>query len=294
MRNRTSKIKRRAIIIVGTSVFILVLVFLISPYILSFKIAKDINEAFEILDHKLSDRSTIVTDDIAGVYIEFERKKEVFLSNGKDISMLEFWEDKALKTKKESAKMRGFILHHSNEMIKLAENKDWVMKRDEDGNIESLLPLNELSKMDDTEIPTNYFLGISNYNFKPDPNAAGPQLLDSIKAFRKLITEEMGTYELDGVKYLFKAPDDIRDLQAAFKTCNSKDTARIGAVYRLLSYPDKATYKNNVADEEIPYVSIMFYQTPITAACAILTSLTVDVRIAEKMVADYYLSKIGY
>lgn len=272
--------------------FVLV-VFVIGLLVLSVKTSEEIIDAINTLNNKIEESRVVLPADNNDVYRQFVQKKVAFKVLGKDISLLEFWENKALHTKSESAKIIGYILNDANEMIKLTENKDWVMQRDADGNILSLLPLNELSEKDDYETPTLYFLGKSGDKLKPDPNAAGVKLMNAIHAFRDKVTEAMGTYQLDGKQYVFKAPSYSSELQAAFETCNDADTAKIGEVYRLLTYPEKAKEKYSDSDEEIPYVSLMFYQTPIVEACAILTSLTVDVRKAEKLIAEFFLSKVA-
>lgn len=272
---------------------LVLVVFVIGPLVLSVKTSVEIIDAFNTLDNKLEDGRVLINPDQNDVYWQFEQKKEEFKALGRDVSLLEFWENKALHTKSESAKIIGYILNDANEMIKLAEKKDWVMQRDAEGNILSLLPLNELSKMDDYETPNLYFLGKSGDKLKPDPNAAGVKLMNAIHAFRDKVTEAMGTYQLDGKEYVFKAPSFSSELQAAFETCNDADTAKIGEVYRFLTYPEKVKERYSDSDEEIPYVSLMFYQTPIVEACAILTSLTVDVRKAEKLIAEFFLSKVA-
>lgn len=272
---------------------LVLVVFVIGPLVISVKTSVEIIDAINTLDNKLEDSRVLINPDQNDVYWQFEQKKEEFKALGRDVSLLEFWENKALHTKSESAKIIGYILNDANEMIKLAENKDWVMQRDDEGNILSLLPLNELSKMDDYETPNLYFLGKSGDKLKPDPNAAGVKLMNAIHAFRDKVTEAMGTYQLDGKEYVFKAPSFSSELQAAFETCNDADTAKIGEVYRFLTYPEKVKERYSDSDEEIPYVSLMFYQTPIVEACAILTSLTVDVRKAEKLIAEFFLSKVA-
>ncbi len=292
MKKRVFTFSKVAIAVGIVLISIVLVFFVISPMIMSLKTSIEIIEAFETLNHKLKDSKVILSDDTKDAYREFELKKVEFKTNGKDLGLLEFWENKALHTKSESAKIIGYILNDANEMIKLAEKKDWVMQRDAEGNILSLLPLKELSEKDDYETPTLYFLGKSGDKLKPDPNAAGVKLMNAIHAFRDKATEEMGTYQLDGKQYVFKAPSYSSELQAAFETCNDADTAKIGEVYRFLTYPEKAKEKYSDSDEEIPYVSLMFYQTPIVAACAMLTAFTVDVRKAEKLIAEFFLIKL--
>lgn len=292
MKKRVFTFRKVAIAVGIVLISIVLVVFVISPIIMSLKTSIEIIEAFETLNHKVKESKVFLSDDSNDHYRDFKLKKEEFKANGKDISLLEFWERKALATKHEAAKMIGYILNDANEMIKLAEQKDWVMNRDADGNIANLLPLNGLSNMDDYDTPALYFLGDSRSKLKPDPNAAGVKLMNAIHAFRDQVTEAMGTYENDGEKYSFKAPRQSNDLQAAYQTCNKMDTARIGEVYRLLSYPEIVIDNSDGHAEQIPYVSALFYQTPIVAACAMLTSMTVDVRMAEKLIAEFFLSKV--
>ncbi len=267
------------------------MMYLVLTALLALNVSKEIIIAFVTLNNKLEDSRVLVANNAGAAYDGFKMKEIALQTTKADMAILNFWKAKANTLQKESAKLIGDILGHANSMIGLSEGgKDWVAEngKDADGNIVLLKPLAELSKMDDYDTPTNYFIG-SDIN---NPQGKGPELIKGLHAYRDKITEEMGNYESNGKKWSFKAPKDASGLKDALKTCNPDDSSRIRQVYELMSQPE--TYSTNYGGKikTLPYVSVLFYHTPIVAAIAMLTAMTVDVRNAEATVAEYYLSKV--
>jgi gliding motility-associated protein GldM len=268
------------------------MMYLVLTALLALNVSKEIIQAFVTLNDKLEDSRTLVEGNAGGAYQGFTEKKLALQATGGDLEPVKFWESKANKAQKESAKMIGHILGDANAMIKIAEKVDWFEEKDADGNITKLKPLNDIQRMDDYDTPTLYFLGkgADAKNFSKD--AAGVKLIDAIHKYRNTISEEMGNYELNGKKYTFKAPDKTDGLKDAFKTANPDDTSRIAQVYRLLTQPETSKTKYGGKVEERPYIGVLFYHAPVVATAAILTSMTVDIRSAETQVAEYFLSKV--
>jgi hypothetical protein len=267
------------------------MMYLVLTALLALNVSKEIITAFVTLNNKLEDSRILVANNAGAAYDGFKAKEIALKTTKADMTTLNFWKARANILQKESAKLIGEILGHANTMIGMSEGgKDWVAEngKDADGNIMQLKPLAELSKMDDYDTPTNYFIG-------PDinsPKGKGPELIQGLHTYRDKITEEMGTYESNGKKWTFKAPKDAAGLKDALKSANPDDTAKIRQVYDLLTQPEKRSTTYGGKTKELPYVSVLFYHTPIVAATAMLTAMTVDVRNAEATVAEYYLSKV--
>jgi hypothetical protein len=265
------------------------MMYLVLTALLALNVSKEIIIAFVTLNNKLEDSRVLVANNAGAAYDGFKSKEIALQTTKSDMTTLIFWKGRANNLQKESAKLVGTILGHSNAMIGKSEGgADWVATRDADNNISSLKPLNELQKMDDYDTPSNYFIG-SDIN---TPKGEGPNLIKSLHDYRDKITVEMGNYESDGKKWSFKAPKDPSGLKDALKTCNPVDTSKIRQVYELLSQPDTKETNYGGKISTLPYVSVLFYHTPIVAACAMLTAMTVDVKSAEATVAEFFLSKV--
>jgi len=290
--NGKNKISKTLLILGIAALLVWFIIRIIAPMLIALNTTREINDAFTTLNEKLEDSRSLVEGNAENANDGFAANK-LELRTNEDIRNIEFWENKALHIQKASAKMVGHILNDVNEVIKLSGNKDWVEERDKAGNITKLKPFNDLNKMDDQNTPTLYFLGKNGNRNKPDPNAAGVKLIKAIHAYRDRLTQTMGTYELEGKKYEFKAPKNESGLALAFKTCNPEDTSSIARVYRILYQPETTTTKYNGVIEERPYVSTLFYDAPLVACCAILTSMTVDIKNAAQQAAQFFLSKTG-
>jgi hypothetical protein len=267
------------------------MMYLVLTALLALNVSKEIITAFVTLNNKLEDSRVLVANNAGAAYDGFKMKELALQTTKGDMTTLNFWKARAGVLQKESASLIGEILGHANTMIGMSEGgKDWVAEngKDADGNIMQLKPLAELSKMDDYDTPTNYFIGPDINN----PKGKGPELLQAMHTYRDKITEEMANYESNGKKWSFKAPKDADGLKDALKTANPDDTARVRQVYELMTQPEIKSTTYGGKTKELPYVSVLFYHAPIVAAVAMLTAMTVDVRNAEATVAEYYLSKV--
>ena len=265
------------------------MMYLVLTALLALNVSKEIITAFITLNNKLEDSRVLVANNAGAAYDGFKAKEIALKTTKADMTILNYWKARANTLQKESSKLIGDILGHSNAMIGKSEGgADWVLSRDADNNITALKPLNELQKMDDYYTPTDYFIG-SDIN---TPKGEGPNLIKSLHDYRDKITNDMGNYSSNGKKWSFKAPKDPSDLKDAFKSCNPDDTAKIRQVYELMTQPDTRETNYGGKITTLPYVSVLFYHTPIVAAAAMLTAMTVDVRNAEATVAEFYLSKV--
>jgi len=265
------------------------MMYLVLTALLALNVSKEIIVAFVTLNNKLEESRVLVANNAGASYDGFKAKELALQTTKGDMSTLILWKAKANTLQKESAKLVGVILGHANTMIGQSEKgKDWVAERDADNNISALKPLGEMSKMDDYDTPTNYFIG-SDIN---NPAGKGPELIKSIHDYRDKLSQEMANYSSNGKKWTFKAPKDPSGLKDAMKTANPDDTSKIRQVYELLTQPVTRTTTYGGKTKELPYVSVLFYHTPIVAATAMLTAMTVDVRNAEATLAEYYLAKV--
>lgn len=296
MRNNISNKKLSLIrIILAVLVFVILTAtfyFFVLPLFMALKTTQEIQESIEILENELERSRIIINDGIenSNPYKQFETKKMELMELGLDFNYLEFWEQKASKIELASAKLRGYILDECNEMIKIAENEDWVEHRDKNGNIVTLKSARGITKKDNYEIPTSYFLGMSFDLDKPNENVRAYQLFKSIEKFRNAVLEELGTYKTSSSQFIFKAPKDSLGLPLAYTTCNPQDTTVIGEVYRRLTFP--VMVMDNYSDKLVPYPYMMFNKVPVVAAHALLIALTVEIKQAEMMMAEHFLKKV--
>jgi gliding motility-associated protein GldM len=177
-------------------------------------------------------------------------------------------------------------------MIVMSEGKDWIEEgekgKDSEGNIIELKPLAEIEGMDNYDIPTAMFIGGDPQN----PVARGMAMRDSVISYRNYVAEVMATYETPKGKFTFKAPEDLKDLTAALKTCNPDDTADIAAFMRSLEMPERVEQTVHGETEEFPWPSVMFDHAPIVAAAAMITALKLDIKNSESMATKFLLSKV--
>lgn len=288
--NKKSSFMRIAIAVSVVFFLASIFYFFVQPTFRTVQRTHELLESSEKLDKELDRSSIIVGAGETNPYEAFQKKKMEFRKAGRDLKNLEFWEQKATKIQLESAKLRGYILGECNEMIKIAEDKDWVDQHDIHGNIMNLKPANEITKKDNSEIPTLYFLGPKFNLDNPDHNVRAYQLFQTIVEFRKVVLEELGTYKISSKQFIFKTPKDNSDLREAYKTCNPQDTSVIGEVFRSLAFPEMV--KDNYTERQVPYPYMMFNNVPLIAVYAQLIALSVDIKQAEMIIAEHFLKKI--
>jgi hypothetical protein len=265
------------------------MMYLVLTALLALNVSKQIIAAFITINDKLDASGQVINATNQGLYGEFDKKRAALVATKGDMSVFNLWSGKAEEMKKETAKIVGFLLSESNEMIKLAEGgQDWVESKDDEGNITALKSLMDIQAMDNYDIPTNMFIGGN----PQQPIQRGLDIRNKIHEYRDLVTVMMADYKQGDKTWKFTPPSDLSGLNDALKTCNPADTQKIAQFYRSLSLPDKLTIKDGGTTKEMPWPSVMFDHAPIVAAAAMFTAMKVDIKNAESVAAEYMLGKI--
>jgi len=265
------------------------MMYLVLTALLALNVSKEIIRAFVTINDKLDASGEIVKQSSGATYQLFQGKKAALVAQKSDTKIVDFWMDKAEKLKARTNTTVHYILNESNEMIKLAEGgQDWVAKKDDNGLIKELKPLLDISAMDNYDIPTSRFIGGN----PKKPIAQGMAILDSIHAYRDYVANLMGNYSVGKKEWKFEAPATLEELEAALSTANPEDTAKIKQFYSAMTLPAEVEFKEAGQVKKMPWPSVMFDHAPIVAACAMLTSLKVDVLNAESVAAEYMVSKV--
>ena len=265
------------------------MMYLVLTALLALNVSKEIIAAFITINDKLDASGNVISNTVSGLYGEFDKKKAALVATKGDMSTFNLWSGKAEEMKKETAKVVGYILSESNEMIKQAEGgKDWVADKDSEGNITELKSLMDISAMDNYDIPTNMFIGGN----PEKPIERGLNIRKTIHEYRNNVSIMMADYKLGDKKYSFTPPSSIDGLNDALKTANPIDTAKIAKFYRSMTLPEKLEVKDAGKTKMMPWPSVMFDHAPIVAAAAMFTALKVDIINAESVAAEYMLSKI--
>lgn len=263
------------------------MMYLVLTALLALNVSKQIISAFITLNDKIETSVVNVHEGTEDLYSEFDQKAAVLRATKGDMREFNVWNDKAANLRGRTNGLVSYILSECNEMIKASEGSDWVEERDESGNIISLKSLDEITSMDNYDVPTNMFVGGN----PSAPNSRGMAIRDSIHAFRDLICESVATYQYGKTKFSFESPERVEDLANALSLANPMDTAFIAQMYRTLTIPEKLPSHDHGADAQ-PWSSVTFDHAPIVAAAAMFTSIRLDVKNAESKTADYMLRKI--
>jgi hypothetical protein len=264
------------------------MMYLVLTALLALNVAKEIVAAFVTLNDKLELSSSFLQSNSRNSYTEFDKKRAALLAVKGDMSSLNLWQAKAKKLENRTTTIISYILRESNTIIKTSEGKDWIEQSDAQGNILSLKSLNDIAAMDNYDIPTNHFIGGN----PKSPKKEGRALRDSIHAYRDYVAQIMGTYSEGNKAYQFIAPDTPAGLAESLLTANPKDTNKIAQFYKQLTLPEEKQIKDGSGYITLPWVSAMFDHAPIVAACAILTSLKLDISNAESLAAEYMIEKV--
>jgi hypothetical protein len=264
------------------------MMYLVLTALLALNVAKEIVAAFVTLNDKLEVSSSFLQSNSLGSYTEFDKKRAALKAVKGDMATLNLWQGKAEELQKRTQSIVSYILGESNTIIKTSEGKDWIHEKDDKGNILSLKPLNDIAAMDNYDIPTNHFIGGN----PRSPKSEGRALRDSIHAYRDYVSELMGNYKEGANTYTFIAPATPLGLTEALRNSNPIDTNKIAQFYRQLTLPEEKQIKDGSSMITLPWVSAMFDHAPIVAACAILTSLKLDISNAESLAAEYMLEKV--
>jgi hypothetical protein len=262
------------------------MMYLVLTALLALNVSKQIVAAFITINDKIDRSSASIDEQLQSTYARFDQKGATLRAENRDMTAYNFWSTNSILLKKSSAEIVGFLLSECNEMIKVAEGKDWVEQVDEDGNIIKLKSLQGIQNMDDYDIPTNMFVGGNPEN----PNERGQKIVQEIHAYRNEITELLANYSDGTKKWTFNSPENPAELSTALKTANPSDTTIVGRLYRSLTLPERLY---SIGEEaELPWVSATFDHAPIVAAAAMFTSLKLDIKNAQVLSAEYMLSKI--
>jgi len=266
------------------------MMYLVLTALLALNVSKEIIAAFVTLDEKLNASASIITNNNYDIYKGFIEKKIALETTKAPMEAFKIWKGKADDLKKESSGMIGFLNLECSDMLKEAEKVDWYSAEDKDefGNVFRLRSLREVQNMDDYDSPTRLFIGSN----PQQPVERGLAIPKRIHEYRNKVTEIMGNYSANGMKYTFKAPDDASKLKEALKSANKEDTAMIAKMYRALTIPATLKVKHAGEEVELPWPSVMFDHAPIVAAAAMFTALTVDIKQAEGDIANFLLSKV--
>jgi gliding motility-associated protein GldM len=166
------------------------MMYLVLTALLALNVSKQIVAAFITLNDKIDRSATSLDTRIDATYTLFDQKGATLRAEQSDLRIFELWNSKAENLKKSSSELVSFLLSECNEMIKVAEGKDWIEMKDESGNITKLKSLDEIENMDDYDIPTNMFVGGN----PSAPNGRGVEIVTRIHQFRNEVANAMGTY----------------------------------------------------------------------------------------------------
>lgn len=264
------------------------MMYLVLTALLALNVSKEVVAAFVTINDKLDNSALVIDGSTETVYETFDGKRAAIIAEKGDLTAIDYWQAKAETLNSKTKSLTSFILSESNHMIMEVEGKDWIKEKDENGYIIELESLLMIESKDNYSTPTSILVGSE----VQSPNERGMAIRDSIHAYRNSISALMGTYEHNGNKYSFEAPDDIADLSAALRSANPEDTSKIGDFYRSLTLPAKMEVNDGGKMIEFPWSSAMFNHTPVVAAAAILTALKLDVLNSENHAADFFLSKV--
>lgn len=262
------------------------MMYLVLTALLALNVSKQIIAAFITLNDKLDLSAEIINNKNNDTYGGFDQKRAALKATKGDTKLLDEWNAKADQLKAETAIIVGYLLSECNEMIKVSEGTDWVEETDDNGNIKKLKPLQEITGMDNYDIPTAMFVG-------GNPTAPIQRGLDirlKVHEYRDKICALMGTYKQGKNNWTFTAPADLEGLSDACKSANPEDTAKIASFYRALTLPEELDAGHDAGMH--PWVAVMFDHAPIVAAAAMFTSLKLDIKNAESMASEYMLSKV--
>ncbi|MFT4600794.1 MAG: hypothetical protein ACI857_000971 [Arenicella sp.] len=261
------------------------MMYLVLTALLALNVSKQVIAAFITLNDKLDNSAEIIGNKIDGTYGGFDNKRAALVATKGDMKLLDMWEGKSTELRKETAILIGFLLGEAEQLVKTTDGVDsWVEETDADGNITKLKSLHDVLGFDNYDIPTALFVGGDPHH----PNERGLAIPGRIHEYRNKICESMGTYDMGKKKYSFTAPEGLDGLQAALLTCNEADTSKIASYYKSLTLPEEL----HGHDGEMPWVTVMFDHAPIVAACAMLTSLKLDIKNSESVASEYMLSKV--
>lgn len=264
------------------------MMYLVLTALLALNVSKEIVAAFITINDKLDSSGAIINGKNDNNITAFNQKRLALKEKKASLKTIDLWQGKSNQLTKLADRTVSFILQNSNEMIKMAEGKDWIANQNEHGQITQLKPLFDISNMDNYDIPTNLFIG-GNPN---KPNDKGNGIRDSIIEYRNNVCKLMANYTENEKQWSFDPLIAENDLEKALQTVNPKDTSSIKHVFSTLSIPKSIEVKDAGEVKEKPWASAMFDHAPIVAAAALFTALKVDVLNGKSIASDYMLAKV--
>jgi gliding motility-associated protein GldM len=262
------------------------MMYLVLTALLALNVSKQIISAFITLNDKLETSAHVIDIKAQDSYGRIDQKKAAIIALDGDLTDFNIWEEKSIQLKLKTKELTSFLLSECNDMIVSAEGEDWVQDRDEDRNILSLKPLDQIQAIDNYDVPTHMFVGGN-----PEaPNERGQDLVNRIHDYRNFVSELLGTYRKGSANYMFTAPKSIANLKDALIGVNKEDSTVIKQFFTTLTIPEKLHMHGE--DNMLPWASVTFDHAPIVAAAAMFTSLRLDIKNAEAMAAKYIVDKI--
>jgi gliding motility-associated protein GldM len=263
------------------------MMYLVLTALLALNVAKEIVTAFVKINDRIESSSGHLIQSTLQSYERFDNKRAALIATGASTKEIDFWQHKSSQLAERTRQIIHYLLSEANELIQEAEGKDWVSTRDDQGYITGLNSLMGITKMDNYDIPTNFFVGGN----PKQPKARGLALADSIHKYRNYVVEALANYEENGQNYSLKLSEN-QSFQQQLKHCNPKDTAKLIQLYNQLTIPELHATNDGGKIIQLPWPSAMFDHAPIVATVAILNSLKLDIVNVESLAAEMMLSKV--
>ena len=264
------------------------MMYLVLTALLALNVSKEIVAAFITINDKLDNSGAIIENKSHNNTVAFNQKRFALKEKEASLKTINLWQGKSEELNKLTSKTVSFILQNSNEMIKMAEGKDWIASKNDNGDIEQLKPLFDISNMDNYDIPTSLFIG-GNPN---KPNDKGNAIRDSIISYRDHVCMLMANYTEGENEWSFDPKLAEKDIEKALLTANPEDTSSIKHIFSILSIPASIQVKDAGDVKDKPWASAMFDHAPIVAAAALFTALKVDVLNGKSIASDFMLAKV--
>lgn len=264
------------------------MMYLVLTALLALNVSKEIVAAFITINDKLDNSGAIIDDKSYNNTIAFNQKRLALKEKKASLKTIDLWQGKSEQLNRLTSSTVSFILENSNEMIKMAEGKDWIAAKNDRDEIIQLKSLFDISNMDNYDIPTTLFIG-GNPN---QPNNKGNSIRDSIISYRNKVCKLMANYSEGKKEYRFDPLLAEKDIEKALLSVNPKDTSTIKHVFTTLSIPQNIQVKDGGEVKEKPWASAMFDHAPIVAAAALFTALKVDVLNGKSIASDFMLAKV--
>lgn len=264
------------------------MMYLVLTALLALNVSKEIVAAFITINDKLDNSGAIIDNKSQNNTVTFNQKRLALKEKKASLKTINLWQGKSEQLNQLTSKTVSFILQNSNEMIKMAEGKDWIASKNDNGDIEQLKPLFDISNMDNYDIPTSLFIG-GNPN---KPNDKGNAIRDSIISYRDRVCKLMANYTEGDNHWSFDPKLAEQDIEEALLSANPEDTSSIKHIYSTLSIPESIQVKDAGDVKDKPWASAMFDHAPIVAAAALFTALKVDVLNGKSIASDFMLAKV--